>query len=66
MSRLVFVFQAEDLILKQVILFLGKDEVSGPSPDISSRTPEHVVSMGLGVFFLRKSKLLKYDLRPHT
>lgn len=36
MSRLVFVFQAEDLILKQAILFLGKDEVPGPNPGISS------------------------------
>ena len=31
---------------------LGKDEVAGSNPAISSITPEHVVSMGSGVFLL--------------
>ena len=31
---------------------LGKDEVAGSNPAISSMTLKHVVSMGLGVFLL--------------
>jgi len=33
-------------------LLLGKDEVAGSNPAISSRGSGHVESMGLGLFFM--------------
>ncbi len=36
---------------EKTFFIVGKDEVAGSNPAISSTTPRHVVSMGPGVFY---------------
>ena len=42
-------------VAQSVERILGKDEVTGSNPVISSRSSEHVVSMGSGLFLYSES-----------